>query len=66
MAPHCKTGPYAPSGATWNWGNGTETPEKVGAEGGNVGRLDGSVAWVKIKNMRRRYASSYILYYGNW
>ena len=66
MAPHCKTGPYAPSGAAWNWGNGTETPEKVGAEGGNVGRLDGSVAWVKIKNMRRRYASSYILYYGNW
>jgi len=66
MAPHCKTGPYAPGGSTWQWGNGTETPDKVGAAGGHVGRLDGSVAWVKIKSMRKRYASSYILYYGYW
>jgi len=66
MAPHCKNGPYAPNGATWNWGSGIETPEKVGAAGGNVGRLDGSVAWVGIKQLRRRYASSYILYYGLW
>ena len=66
MAPHCKTGPRAPGGSTWQWGNGTETPGNVGAAGGNVGRLDSSVAWGNIKNLRKRYASSYILYYGNW
>lgn len=67
MAPHCKTGPYRPNGATWTWGKGTETSQSVGAAGGNVGRLDGSVAWVGINSLRKRYASgSYIMYYGLW
>jgi prepilin-type N-terminal cleavage/methylation domain-containing protein len=42
------------------------TPTTIGAEGGNVGHLDGSVAWVPIRQMKTRYASSYILYYANW
>jgi len=67
LAPHCKTGPYRPNGATWTWGSGTETPQSVGAAGGNVGRLDSSVAWVGIRNLQKRYASgSYIMYYGLW
>ena len=66
MAPHGKTGPCNINGATFGWGNGTETPESIGAAGGNVGCLDGSVAWLKLKKMKKRYASSYILYYGNW
>jgi prepilin-type N-terminal cleavage/methylation domain-containing protein len=66
LAPHCKTGPYSRAGVAWNWGTGSETPENVGASGGNVGRLDGSAAWVPIKQMQKRYASSYVLYYGNW
>jgi hypothetical protein len=31
-----------------------------------VGFLDGSVTWLSLKKMKARYASSYILYYGNW
>jgi prepilin-type N-terminal cleavage/methylation domain-containing protein len=41
-------------------------PAQLGAEGGNVGRLDGSVIWKSINMMRTNYASSYILYYGYW
>jgi prepilin-type N-terminal cleavage/methylation domain-containing protein len=41
-------------------------PTELGAQGGNVGHLDGSVAWVPIAQMKPRYASSYILYYANW
>jgi prepilin-type N-terminal cleavage/methylation domain-containing protein len=43
-----------------------ETPAQLGADGGNVGHLDGSVAWVPMRLMKMRYASSYILYYANW
>jgi prepilin-type N-terminal cleavage/methylation domain-containing protein len=43
-----------------------ETPTQLGAEGGNVGHLDGSVVWVPIQQMKERYASSYIAYYANW
>jgi type II secretory pathway pseudopilin PulG len=43
-----------------------ETPAQLGAEGGNVGHLDGSVLWVPIKQMKTRYASSYIAYFADW
>jgi type II secretory pathway pseudopilin PulG len=43
-----------------------QLPTKLGAEGGNVGHLDGSVLWVPIQQMKMRYASSYIAYYGWW
>jgi prepilin-type processing-associated H-X9-DG protein len=66
MAPHGKSGPCNASGSTWRWGTGTETPDSIGGAGGNVGYLDGSVAWLKLGQMKRRYASSYVMYYGNW
>jgi prepilin-type N-terminal cleavage/methylation domain-containing protein len=73
MAPHCKTGPYqrtSPASptiaATFINNATTETPKSIGAVGGNVGLLDGSVSWKSIKQMAQRYASSYVLYYGNW
>ena len=73
MAPHCKTGPYnrtSPGSpttpATFINNATTETPQTVGGTGGNVGLLDGSVSWKSMKQMKQRYASSYILYYGNW
>ncbi|MGA2177186.1 MAG: type II secretion system protein [Verrucomicrobiota bacterium] len=43
-----------------------ETPTQLGTEGGNVGHLDGSVIWTPIKQMKQRYASSYIAYYADW
>ena len=72
MAPHTKGGPYQVPSA-----NGSSTftralsatlsdPSKVGAVGGNVGLLDGSARWHTLKQLKKRYASSYILYYGYW
>ena len=72
MAPHGKTGPQnrisqASTNVPATFINGSsQTPEQIGAAGGNVGLLDGSVSWKNIKQMRKRYASSYVYYYGNW
>lgn len=64
MAPHCKAGPYQANGATFTR-VGTSAVS-VGAVGGNVGRLDSSVEWLKLRQMKTNYASSYVLYYGLW
>ena len=66
MAPHGKTGPCNRNGATFIRSSGAETPQSIGASGGNVGRLDSSVLWVGLRQMQKRRASSYTLYYGNW
>lgn len=72
MAPHCKGGPYqvpsanGPSTFTRALSATLSDPSKVGAAGGNVGFLDGSARWFNLKQMKKRYASSYILYYGYW
>jgi type II secretory pathway pseudopilin PulG len=70
-APHCKTGPYqrASSASTVPatfLRDAAETLQGVGAAGGNVGLLDSSVSWVPMRKMKKRYASSYNLYYGMW
>jgi len=41
-------------------------PIQLGAQGGDVGYLDGSVRWKDIRQMRTNYASSYVAYYGYW
>ena len=71
MAPHCKNGPFTRTSpgsqtipATFINNRTTETPQSVGAVGGNVGLLDGSVAWKNMRQMKQRFASSYVLYYG--
>jgi prepilin-type processing-associated H-X9-DG protein len=68
MAPHCKSGPFQQNGATFTRALSAvlSDPTKVGAAGGNVGFLDGSARWINIGDMKRRYASSYRLYYGFW
>jgi prepilin-type N-terminal cleavage/methylation domain-containing protein/prepilin-type processing-associated H-X9-DG protein len=68
MAPHCKSGPFQVNGATFTRAlGGTLTdPKRAGAKGGNVGFLDGSARWLNVDTMQRRYASSYVLYYGYW
>ncbi len=66
MAPHGKTGPCNRNNTTFIRTDANETPTSIGSAGGNVGRLDSSVAWVNLKQMQPRYASSYLLYYGNW
>ncbi|MGD0260496.1 MAG: prepilin-type N-terminal cleavage/methylation domain-containing protein [Verrucomicrobiota bacterium] len=72
MAPHGKAGPCnntsaaSTTPATFIINSTDVTPQSIGEAGGNVGLLDGSVSWKSMKQMQQRYASSYILYYGNW
>jgi prepilin-type N-terminal cleavage/methylation domain-containing protein len=70
IVPHTKAGSLIDSsdGSSIDEGYPTRQyiPSKLGAEGGNVGYLDGSVLWKNIKLMRTNYASSYIAYYGYW
>ncbi len=70
-APHAKTGPI-----TWNVSGGyttfytaanaSQTSATIGAAGGNLGCLDGSVRWKNLRDMKTNFASSYVLYYGIW
>jgi prepilin-type N-terminal cleavage/methylation domain-containing protein len=68
MAPHAKSGPYQKNGATFTriTDGMLIDPIRAGAMGGNVGYLDGSARWLNINQMKRRFASSYPLYYGYW
>jgi hypothetical protein len=68
MVPHGKSGPYRENGATFTRpsGGAPTDPLKAGAAGGNVGYLDGSARWINIDQMKRRFASSYLLYFGYW
>ena len=73
MAPHGKSGPInriSPAStipATFiNNAGPSDLPQTIGGVGGNVGFLDGSVTWKTMRQMKQRFASSYILYYGNW
>ncbi|HOX56293.1 MAG TPA: prepilin-type N-terminal cleavage/methylation domain-containing protein [Candidatus Paceibacterota bacterium] len=74
MAPHGKTGPMNRTSqasptipATFiNDAGGNDDPKTIGGAGGNVGFLDGSVVWKSMRQMQKRFASSYILYYGYW
>ncbi len=66
-APHRSSGPYSQGGITFiTTALPAQTPFTVGAAGGNVGYLDGSVGWKNINQMKTNFASSYILYYGMW
>jgi prepilin-type N-terminal cleavage/methylation domain-containing protein len=69
MAPHTEGGPFQQNGASFTraYVAGTDNnPSKIGAAGGNVGFLDGSARWHPLKQMKKRYASSYVLYWGYW
>jgi prepilin-type N-terminal cleavage/methylation domain-containing protein/prepilin-type processing-associated H-X9-DG protein len=66
MAPHGKKGPCNEGGATFRRTGLNLTPISIGGAGGNVGYLDGHAEWINIRNMKQRYASSYVFYYGYW
>ena len=51
FVPHGKNGPRLNGVDPANQG-AHQSPDKLGATGGNVGLLDGSVSWRKIKQMR--------------
>ena len=73
IAPHTKRGPFRDPGQNQgsslvlslpyaNW-----QPYQVGAQGGNIARLDGSVLWEPMGKLKTNFASSYIpVYFGSW
>ena len=64
-APHGKNGPILKAGdpsnkGVVNWGaNAAPRPALIGAKGGNVGLIDGSVSWRNIGQMRIYQGSLY-------
>ena len=66
MAPHGKGGPINRNNSTFLRTSTGETPISIGAKGGNVGYLDGSVIWKNLADMKTNRASSYTMYYGLW
>ena len=52
FAPHGKSGPILEGLDASNPGAAGATPEAIGAAGGNIGLLDGSVSWKAIGGMR--------------
>jgi prepilin-type N-terminal cleavage/methylation domain-containing protein len=52
FAPHGSTGPILTSGDASNQDAAGASPAAIGAAGGNVGLLDGSVSWRSINQMR--------------
>jgi prepilin-type N-terminal cleavage/methylation domain-containing protein len=65
-APHTKGGSILENGSSFTYNLRGRTAADVGAQGGNVGALDGSVVWKTMKQMRTNQASSYLYYFGNW
>lgn len=64
--PHTKGGGLHPNQHSYFYGTGAKPPVVWGGQGGNVGLLDGSVAWKSMRQMRTNQASSYVYYWGNW
>ncbi len=52
FAPHGKGGPVRIGGDVDNSGSYGMRPDEIGAAGGNIGLLDGSVSWRPISQMR--------------
>jgi prepilin-type N-terminal cleavage/methylation domain-containing protein len=55
MAPHMKNGPAKRNGQALIMHSEGQTSKQMGAVGGNIGLLDGSVSWKKIEAMKQTY-----------
>jgi prepilin-type N-terminal cleavage/methylation domain-containing protein len=64
--PHTKSGGLHNNGHSFYYGQAGRNPLTMGAQGGNVGSLDGSVVWKSMRQMVTNQASSYVGYWGNW
>jgi prepilin-type N-terminal cleavage/methylation domain-containing protein len=64
--PHTAHGAPSYKGGTITYFTSSKTPVQEGAQGGNVGYLDGSIIWKPIRDMKTNYASTYVYYYGMW
>jgi prepilin-type N-terminal cleavage/methylation domain-containing protein len=74
IAPHGRTGPAQESGTngvtSFTRNKAGTTAKDIGAVGGNVGHLDGSVIWKTMRQMKTNNAysngSGTLAYLGNW
>jgi prepilin-type N-terminal cleavage/methylation domain-containing protein len=57
VVPHAKSGAVQANGDFKNLGANGMSSVALGASGGNVGKMDGSVTWVPIKQMKLRRGS---------
>jgi prepilin-type N-terminal cleavage/methylation domain-containing protein len=65
FVPHTKSGGVKINGSSWL--DTSQSPKQLGAVGGNVGYLDGSVIWKNLNKMRTNRASGpYAGYSGLW
>ena len=53
--PYATSTPHGRGGLVVGPANSTLEPAAIGSEGGNVGKVDGSVQWAKQSQMRARY-----------
>ncbi|HRT10376.1 MAG TPA: hypothetical protein P5233_18495, partial [Candidatus Paceibacterota bacterium] len=65
-APHTRSGSALDRNSSYTKNLNGANAAAIGAQGGNVGYLDGSVAWKGIRQMVTNQASSYVFYWGNW
>ena len=68
MAPHTKTGAAKRKGIAWIMPSEKQSSKQMGAAGGNVALLDGSVSWKRIEAMKEIYWiwSGSGIYRGAW
>jgi prepilin-type N-terminal cleavage/methylation domain-containing protein/prepilin-type processing-associated H-X9-DG protein len=66
IAPHCQGGAAMDKGNPLIWGPKKKTSKEVGAKGGNVLWLDGSVHWIPISRMTNYWAFQSGGYWNAW
>jgi type II secretory pathway pseudopilin PulG len=66
IAPHCKGGAASQNGVPFLWVRTLTKPRDVGAQGGNVLLLSGSVHWKNLRSMTNYWAYSGGVYWNAW
>lgn len=66
IAPHCRAGAAKQNGVPFIWIKRKTTSRDVGAQGGNVLLLDGSVHWKNLKQMTNYWAYQSGIYWNAW
>ena len=66
VVPHSRAGAIQETGDFSNQGAAGAAAAELGATGGNVGAMDGSTTWVKMKNMKLRRGSQQFSDDGCW
>lgn len=66
IAPHCRGGAAQQSGIPFLWVSQLTKPKDVGAQGGNVLLLDGSVHWKNLRLMTNYWAFQSGSYWNAW